>query len=57
VARLRGRRAERLAASDGVELWRTDVGLPLKAGPLVLGNAVLVADFDGNVHAYASPAR
>jgi len=44
-------------ASDGVELWRTDVGLPLKAGPLVLGNAVLVADFDGNVHAYASPAR
>ena len=41
-------------ADSSAEVWRTDVGLPLKSGPLVLGNAVYVIDFDGNVHAYAS---
>jgi len=41
--------------SDGTEVWRTDVGLPLKSGPLIAGNTVFVVDFDGNVHAYVSP--
>ncbi|MCZ7600069.1 MAG: PQQ-binding-like beta-propeller repeat protein [Gammaproteobacteria bacterium] len=44
-------------AADGGEVWRTDVGLPLKAGPLVAGNAVFVVDLDGNVHAYVSLPR
>lgn len=37
--------------ADGQMVWRTNLGLSLKSGPVVVGSTVFVADADGNVHA------
>jgi MYXO-CTERM domain-containing protein len=40
-----------LAAADGHELWSTDLGAPIVSAPAPAGDYLIVATYDGTVHA------
>jgi hypothetical protein len=40
-----------LSAADGSELWSTDLGAPVVSAPAPAGDYLVVATFDGTVHA------
>lgn len=42
-----------LAAADGAELFSTDLGAPIVTAPAPVGNGLVVATYDGTVHALA----
>jgi outer membrane protein assembly factor BamB len=42
-----------LDLESGKEAWRCDLGTPVFAAPAVSGNALFVADWGGNVYAFA----
>jgi outer membrane protein assembly factor BamB len=45
-----------LAAADGRELWSTELGAPLVSAPAPAGDTLIVATYDGTVHALAPAA-
>ncbi|MCC7492200.1 MAG: PQQ-binding-like beta-propeller repeat protein [Fimbriimonadaceae bacterium] len=42
--------------NSGAARWRAELGLPLKAPPVVVGNLLVAVDLDGNLHGLVSAA-
>ena len=41
-----------LDRTSGRLCWRFDMGLPIKSSPVVSGNMILIADYDGNLYCF-----
>ncbi|MCC6581020.1 MAG: PQQ-binding-like beta-propeller repeat protein [Phycisphaeraceae bacterium] len=48
-----GGRVRCLDAGDGRERWRLELEHPILAAPILSGNALFIADYEGTVHAFA----